>query len=421
MTSAAGAPEEASAAVPLLPRSRAGAWLAGRPRIADVAVILACTAPTVAALILSPPAHAWLGYLCAAAVAIVFWWRRSHPLAVLLIAVGIASVNPIYEHTVGGVFFESVFGAFALAARTSLRVALLGYAASEVVILVVSGAGILLGAREELPPVMLDPAALIALALGVAVRANSARRAALEELVAVREAQAARAERARITAEMHDVVAHSVTVMIALAGGARAGWEKHPERARRALEQLGAVGAEALGEMQRILRVLRTDGEGPDRGITASGHDLPPLEELVEVFRAAGLPVSLVRRGEAPTDPALLTTVYRIVQESLTNALRHAAGASRVEVEVVHREDELVISVSDDGAASGRGAVAGAGIAGRVGAGVGAGVGLAAMRERVAVFGGSLEAGRLDRGPGWRTRATLRLEAPSVAEAGAGA
>ena len=395
---------------PLLRRARPVRWFAERPRIADVLVILACTIPTLAALIISPSPHAWLGYLCAAGVALAFWWRRTRPLTVLLVVVTLATLNPISANGVTTAFFESCFALYALASRSRLSKTLVGYLLAQVAIYATAWITMLLGFREEWPIALLQPAALVAIALGFAARASSSRRRALEELVAAREDRAAAAERARITAEMHDVVAHSVTVMVALAGGAAAGWEKHPERARAALDQLGEVGARTLEEMQRILRVLREGDEDLDRDLETSGHNLPPLEELVGVFVAAGLPVVLIVDDEGDgvlSDPALQTTVYRIVQEALTNALRHARGATRVEVRVSHADGRLVVAVTDNG----RGA--------RPGPSVGAGVGLLAMRERAAAFGGELSAGPIPSrddapGSGWRTRVSIPAREETV-------
>ncbi len=391
---------------PVLRRARIVQWFIDRPRIADLLVILACTIPTVVALTIAPPHHTWLGYVCAAGIAVAFWWRRSHPLVVLLVVVALATLNPISANGMTTAFFESFFALYALARYSRLPKTIIGYLLGEGTIFATAGLTMLMGFREDWPIVLLQPASLVALALGFAARASTSRRRAIEELVTLREDRAAAAERARITAEMHDVVAHSVTVMVALAGGAAAGWEKHPERARNALDQLGDVGAHTLEEMQRILRVLRENDADLDRNLESSGHNLPSLEELIGVFKTAGLPVALIIEGEGPphddalADPALQTTVYRIVQEALTNALRHATDATYVEVRITPDSGRVVVSVTDNGHGA------------KPGPSVGAGVGLRAMRERASAFGGEFSAGPIPSredapGPGWRTRVSI--------------
>lgn len=405
MISDDAAPVNAALDESILRRPRIVRWFIERPRIADVFVILACTLPTLAALILSPPPYAWLGYACAAGVATAFWWRRSHPLTVLIVVVALATLNPISAIGLTTAFFESIFALFALANYSRLSKTILGYLLSVGTILATAGLTIMLGLREDWPFSLLQPASLIAVALGFAARASRSRRQAIEELVKLREDRAAAAERARITAEMHDVVAHSVTVMVALAGGAAAGWEKHPERARNALEQLGDVGAHTLEEMQRILHILRENDADLDRNLETSGHNLPSFEELIEVFTTAGVPVTLIVDDEpasdlALNDPALQTTVYRIVQESLTNALRHANDATYVEVRVTSDSERVDVCVTDNGRGT------------ESGSSVGAGVGLRAMRERAVAFGGEFSAGPVPSredapGRGWRTRVLI--------------
>lgn len=405
MTSDATAPDKAALDEPVLRRPRIVRWFLDRPRIADVFVILACTLPTLAALILSPPPYAWLGYVCAVGVATAFWWRRSHPLTVLIVVVALATLNPISVTGMTTAFFESIFALYALASYSRLPKTIVGYLLSVGTILATAGLTMLMGLREDWPLSLLQPASLVAVALGFAARASRSRRRAIEELVTLREDRAAAAERARITAEMHDVVAHSVTVMVALAGGAAAGWEKHPERARNALEQLGDVGAHTLEEMQRILRVLRENDADLDRNLEASGHNLPSLEGLIDVFKTAGIPVTLLVDDEpandvALNDPALQTTVYRIVQESLTNALRHANDATYVEVRITSDSERVGVCVTDNGRGT------------EPVSSVGAGVGLRAMRERAAAFCGEFSAGPIPSredapGRGWRTRVLI--------------
>lgn len=392
---------------PALRRSRLLRWFAARPRIADALVILACVVPIAAVLLLEPPAHAWLGWLCAAATAVALWWRRAYPLAVLLVVSAIAPFNPVFAWAQSPGTFETFFMVYTLAAQRRLRTAILGTLAGAAVVLAASGPAVLLGIRNDYPFSLINFTSLIAIALGVAVRARRARREAIADMIALREERARSAERTRIAAEMHDVVAHSITVMVALAGGAEAGWQKHPERARRALEQLGEVGARALSEMQRTLRVLGEGDEQLGEDLARSGHNLPELAALVAEFREAGLPATLAEdpglQDAGLQDPALRTTVYRIVRESLTNALRHANGASLVEVRVTIEGGDVVVTVTDNGHADPARET------------VGAGVGLQAMRERAAAFGGSFEAGPLRVAPespggGWRVRARLAVE-----------
>ena len=217
-------------------------------------------------------------------------------------------------------------------------------------------------------------------------------------------------ERARIAREMHDVVAHSLSVMIALADGAAASIDRSPASARTAIGAVSTTGRAALSDMRRVLGVLR-DGEasvGPPPG----GLD---LEELVQSFRTAGLPVDLVVAGTPlPDDTGLQLAVYRIVQESLTNALRHTGGSGSVVARVAHTAGTVTIEVTDDGGlshtvrlpttstplATATGRTRGATPSG--------GRGLIGMRERAAIYDGSVEAG--PSGTGWRVSAALHVD-----------
>ncbi|NMR19827.1 histidine kinase [Cellulomonas fimi] len=241
---------------------------------------------------------------------------------------------------------------------------------------------------------------LAALAIGTSVRNRRIHVAALVEranqLAVERDQQAqlaAAAERTRIAREMHDVVAHSLSVMIALADGAAAALDRSPERARQAVGELSETGRSALADMRRVLGVLR-DPEAP-LGPQPGALD---LAELVATFRSAGLAVRTTFTGfPLPPDAGLQLTVYRIVQESLTNVLRHAPGAGRVDVVVTYAHPRVDVVVTDDG-----GARAGGGSRHRD---VSGGKGLVGMRERAAVYGGVVEAGPFD--GGWRTHAVL--------------
>jgi len=202
--------------------------------------------------------------------------------------------------------------------------------------------------------------------------------------------QAAAEERRRIAREMHDLVAHSMSVMVVQAGGARRILDRDPARALEAAERIERTGREALAEMRHLLGVLHP-GEEP-RAL-APQPTLAELDALLARARAAGLPVVLHEDGERRPLPAGLDlAAYRIVQEALTNALKYAGGAA-TEVTVTWGATELAVEVRDRG----RVRVTGDG-----------GHGLVGMRERVRVYGGELETGPA-KGGGWRVRATLPL------------
>jgi signal transduction histidine kinase len=201
-------------------------------------------------------------------------------------------------------------------------------------------------------------------------------------------------ERERIAREMHDVIAHSLSVMIAVSDGAHAAADEHPGEAKLAIARVAATGRKTLGEVRRLLGGVR----GED-GIVTAGHapqpDASQLGSLAEEFTAAGLPVTLVVAGPASADPVLGLTVYRIVQESLTNALRHARQVRSTSVTVTWSADDVTLLVRDVGAAVRLSPTMGRGILG--------------MRERVALYDGTIEAGPHTDG-GWRVFARLRWE-----------
>ena len=200
-------------------------------------------------------------------------------------------------------------------------------------------------------------------------------------------------ERARIARELHDVVGHSVSVMTVQASAVRRLLRPEQEREREALLIVERTGREALAEMRRMVGVLRRPEEGP---ALAPQPSLEHVGRLVEQAREAGLSVELRVEGDPQRLPAGVDlTAYRLVQEGLTNALKHAR-AERAQVVVCYGDRDLEVTVSDDG----RGA----------GSRDGGGHGLVGMRERVAVFGGELEAGPRVEG-GYRLRAKLPVTA----------
>lgn len=205
-------------------------------------------------------------------------------------------------------------------------------------------------------------------------------------------------ERGRIARELHDVVAHAVSVMVVQADGASYAIRSQPGVAERAVRTISETGRDALAELRRLLDVLRSDSDGEQPRVPQPGA--ADLAELAERMRAAGLPVTLTvdaELTELPTGVSL--AVYRIVQESLTNALKHAGAGARAEVRVWPEEDTLRVCVTDDAAGKARRLAPVPGSEPATG-----GKGLIGMRERANVYGGSLDAGPAP-GGGWRVRA----------------
>ncbi|WP_240917254.1 sensor histidine kinase [Nocardioides sp. HDW12B] len=190
-------------------------------------------------------------------------------------------------------------------------------------------------------------------------------------------------ERARIARELHDIVAHAVSTMVVQAGAAGRVVEDDPELVRRSLDAIRATGSEALAEMRRLVTVMRAEGEpdalAPHPGVAA-------IPALVEEVRSAGLDVTLETSGRAvPLSPGLDLTVYRIVQESLTNVRRHAA-ATTAAIRLAYADSGVTVEVTDDGAGTSAASTPG-------GASRAPGHGLLGIRERVSLYGGTLHVG----------------------------
>jgi signal transduction histidine kinase len=230
-------------------------------------------------------------------------------------------------------------------------------------------------------------AVVAAWALGDLRRARVLRLEALEERAQLLELErdqemrlAATAERARIARELHDVVAHSLSVVIAQADGGRYAGRTDPEAATGALEAIASTGRQALTDMRSLLGVLR-DGGGEEY---APQPDVAAIDGLVDDVRASGLDVDLIVEGEPrPMSAGPQLAAYRIVQESLTNVLKHAGPAGRAWVRLQWRPDALELSVLDDGRGASSAMVAADGN----------GQGVRGMRERATLHGGRLEAG----------------------------
>jgi signal transduction histidine kinase len=232
---------------------------------------------------------------------------------------------------------------------------------------------------------------VVALALpfvaGVTVRSLGRRTATLETEQTLAAANAAEEERRRIARELHDIISHGLGLVVLQAGVADQVLDRDPDRARQALAQIRQTGQEAIGELSTLVGLIREDPPTSDPQPT-----LADIARLVESTRAAGLEVQLHTQGPArPLPAAVGLNAYRVVQEGLTNALKHA-GHAKVNVLLHYLPSNLEIEIVDDGHAAQRGS--------------GGRHGLPGLRERVAVFGGRFEAGSQPEG-GWRIRASF--------------
>jgi signal transduction histidine kinase len=325
--------------------------------------------------------------------------RRRFPLQVALIVEAATAVHLIAVNSPPAAF-ALVVAIYSVALycdrRTSLRMALATGGINSVLVLLVT----LITGREIVHNlVFVIVLAAGAWALGDNVRTRRAYLASLEERAArlegereERDRRAVLDERARIARELHDVVAHHVSAIAVQAGAAEEAALENPQRAREALGFIQGLSREALSEMRALVGVLAT---GDDAAALAPQPGLDQVERLVDQVRAAGVAVDLTVEGTRRRLPETLdVTAYRIVQEALTNTLKHA-GSARATVTVRFSDDTLELDVSDDG----RGARPRATVAD-------GGRGLMGMRERVALFHGRLSAGPVD-GGGFRVHAWL--------------
>jgi signal transduction histidine kinase len=375
-------------------------------RVADAVVVVFCLVIDVGVVLdqladTDPAAWQRIVALSAAVVGpVALWWRRRSPKAVAaaVVATGAAlwaSGVPPIGHGPAVVVAVYTLGAM-LPRRTSLAAAgfvLAAVAVHQVATWWVDGSS------------FAGNVVIIAGSwwLGDAARrrrdeaAAHARRA--EELDAARDELARRAvaeERLRIARELHDVVAHAMSVVAVQAGTGRVAFDREPELARASLARIETLSREAMAEMRRLLAVLRPDDDAAGRAPVASLQD---LARLVASSRAAGVEVDVRITGEPRRLPnGVDVAAFRIVQESLTNVARHAE-AHRAEVSICYGDEAIVIEVDDDGPA-------------RAGDGQ-PGVGIVGMRERAAACGGTLAAGRRPDG-GFQVLARLPTSAMAV-------
>ncbi|RKE17110.1 sensor histidine kinase [Streptomyces sp. TLI_171] len=342
-----------------------------------------------------------------AALALPLAWRRRAPLAVFGAVVAAAFVQWLLDVQLPA-DVALLVALYTVAAHAGRRAAL---AAAGVVQAGALAACLRWAADGAFLTLFVAVSASVVAAtvLGVNARTTRAYLAAVRERAARLEQQqdqqarlAVAEERARITREMHDIVTHNLSVMVALSDAAGYAQHRSPDRATAAMRQISETGRQALTDMRRSLGVLRADE--PD----AARHPLPGIAQLgalAEQMCAAGLPTRLEVEGDPTGVPATAQlTVYRLVQESLTNALKHTSPGTRASVRVGCAAGSVTVDVVDTGAGPGGSAAAPSGH------------GLAGMRERAAAYGGTLRAGPLP-GGGWGVGARLDLTACGAASA----
>jgi signal transduction histidine kinase len=327
--------------------------------------------------------------------------RRTWPIGVLvIISIAVGTHSALGYQIVQAGTFSSLIALYGAASLTDNRRALLAAAisAAAVAFFFATNRG-----AWSLPNVASTAATwAVAWLAGTFVRmrgeqadAAGARAASLERDQEARAREAVADERARMARELHDIVGHSLNVVVIQAAGARRVFDARPEVARDALASIESTGREALSEMERMLGVLRA--ADTDDGAPGPQPGLGQVDSLAAHVSEAGIPVQVIVEGDRQDIPASVDlSAYRIVQESLTNCLKHS-GASRATVLVRYRPEDLEVEVVDDGGgSSGKRAQDGRGGRGHLG-----------MRERVAVFGGEISMGPAPTTGGYAVRARL--------------
>ncbi len=393
----------------------------------------------VFSLYLDTPPSPWLvsvWMLTVAATTAALVVRRHRPWTALAGMLGcalVAAVSPfggMESFLIGSITALAIpVGLYSLAVHRSTRDGWLGLVASAFVSImaallanqIVRAAGLALSevfsatgvAGGESEPVSVSSWAIVVMLLATLVGINVGNRKRYVGALVDRAAQLARerdqqsqlaasAERARIAREMHDIVSHSLSVMVSLADGSVAAIAENPARSRIAMDQVAETGRHALADMRRMLGVLIDEPPASATGGAAlqPQPSIEDLADLVDTFRTAGLPVTFASTGVPPADPVQQLTVYRIVQESLTNALRYATGASEIDVIATFTPDSVSVRIDDDGRADAP-------------VSPGSGRGLVGMRERIALYAGTLESGPRP-GGGWRVYAAFMPENESA-------
>ncbi len=332
-----------------------------------------------------------------AALIVPLVWRRRAPSLVFSVIAGVAFLQRLTTVALPA-DVALLIALFTLAVHATMRRALFG---AGVLMVGVVMASVRWGPAGDLAKslVFLTGLVVAALFVGIALRTWRSHMDSLVErtkrLEFERDQQsklAAAAERSRIAREMHDVVAHNVSIMVTLADGALASADAHPSMAKEAMADVSATGRLALTDMRHLLGVLRTDDLAADR---EPQPQLSGLPRLINGVRSTGLDVVFDEAGTSfDVPPGVELTIYRIIQESLTNVMKHAREPCRVQVGITFDDPFINVYIRDDG---------------RPVSPTPEGHGLGGMRERAALCGGALIAGPQP-GGGWEVMARVRAD-----------
>jgi signal transduction histidine kinase len=372
-----------------------------RRRVFDIVILLGAAGGTLEAVLRRndpvAPTHVWLSVAVVLGITLPLLARRRAPFGVpigmFLFAAGISFVDGDLVPFTFATLLAVLGACFLVGLLADRRQALGGLAIALAAGLVVVRNDSDVASEDYVGiPLLFSIVWLAGLALGGKLREARAAEERARRAVEEREERALAAvaeERQRIARELHDVVAHSVSVMTVQAGGVRRLLRDNQVREREALLLVEETGRQALAEMRRLLGILRQPTEqpalSPQPGMTSLGG-------LIEQVREAGLPVEFRIQGEpVPLPPGIDLSAYRIVQEALTNALKHA-GPARAKVCVRYRPESLELEIENDGRIDGDGESGGQGLVG--------------MQERVSLYGGMLESGPRG-GGGYAVRARL--------------
>ncbi|GAA3970238.1 histidine kinase [Actinomadura viridis] len=364
------------------------------PPAVDAVIAVVCAVNIVVQATVNGRLSVWVA-VTAGVSAVALLWRRAHPFATAGV-IGLCTVTLSLNGGLGDLPPAQLIATYTFAALCPPVKRLIAAAATAAGITV----SVLVPEDEVLNLGLVGIAFIAAYALGTGARARRDRIAMLEERaarLAEEQAAAATRERERIAREMHDILAHSMSMVVIQAEAGPVAVRSDPDKAEQVFDTISVTAREALAQLRRALGVLRSEeaSRRPPPGLDA-------LPALVDGVRNAGLAVTLEQDGEPRPVPAdLAVTVYRVVQEALTNTVRHAA-AGEARVRLSWHDRTLRVEVGDDGrgpAAPSPDPSAG-----------GAGLGLTGMRERVAASGGELVTGAGPGGKGYRVAATLPLD-----------